>query len=799
MIQKTVPARLWIMNLHKGLIPCVGPILMDAKALKIMKGLFIGACLAALILSACGGGGSGGGNDTSSSTSGSTSTGSGTPPAGVTPPVTTPPVTTPPVTTPPVTTPPVTTPPVTTPPVIPTQSNAGSSQTVLVGTLVSLDGSASTVSTGRTLAYAWTFIAPSGHALSAANTAHASFNADTAGVFTVELAVNDGVTTSTSRVSVTAVAATSSITAAFTPSRRSGVAPLAVFFDATATTAVGISKPFHDLEYQWNFGETGLGNWGQGARANALSRNVDSGPVASHVFETPGTYTVTLNATDGSNVGSQSIQITVTDPNTVFASTTACISTSGTFTGCPTGATTLTTSDFASAINSHPSIRRFLFRRGETWTSANAAEEIQNGPGIIGAYGTGAAPKWRVNPSASLLLSSRTTPTISDWRVMDIEFDGQNLSTSGVQAGGAINQVLLLRLNIHDVNVGVQFDVSLIDYWNGDNIAADHGHGMWDQLAVVDSRVNNIDNGVGISNSTTASGGIGAYISAARLSLMGNSFDAVGGGEHVLRTPYIGKGVVSHNYLARPDAAKHCFKLHAPGFTGTSVVSGRYSEQIVVADNTFFGGLSVETVKIAPQNSAYDERIRDVILERNYFLMGSGSEFGLVVSGPVTSLSARNNVINASNSNNQYPAHIAISGEGTGATSQVTIYNNTLYSSKPYFQAVTVVGSASLLSGIAVKNNLAYAPAAASAGFLSNSGGSAVVSSNNSTDAQTRSTSPQFQTIPGPTLTSLVATDFKPAAASYVVGAGISLPVRSDLYGVGRAAGAPMDLGAVAH
>jgi len=56
-----------------------------------------------------------------------------------------------------------------------------------------------------------------------------------------------------------------------------------------------------------------------------LRRNVASGPVAAHVFDTPGTYTVCVTAFDGANSERTSIQITVTDPNTVFAANTLCV------------------------------------------------------------------------------------------------------------------------------------------------------------------------------------------------------------------------------------------------------------------------------------------------------------------------------------------------------------------------------------------------------------------------------------------------------------------------------------------
>ena len=116
------------------------------------------------------------------------------------------------------------------------------------------------------------------------------------------------------------------------PSRFTGVAPLAVFFDAVGTTATGIARPFHDLEYRWNFGDTlgtvtGATTWSTGSRAGVSSRNVATGAVSAHVYERPGVYTVALTATDGTNTVSNSCaQIVVQDPDVVFAGTkTICV------------------------------------------------------------------------------------------------------------------------------------------------------------------------------------------------------------------------------------------------------------------------------------------------------------------------------------------------------------------------------------------------------------------------------------------------------------------------------------------
>ena len=76
--------------------------------------------------------------------------------------------------------------------------------------------------------------------------------------------------------------------------RTSGVAPLAVLFDATATTDSSFDREFHTLQYEWDFGDPGSGIW----PISGKSRNGAVGGVAGHLFTEGGSYTVTLTVTN---------------------------------------------------------------------------------------------------------------------------------------------------------------------------------------------------------------------------------------------------------------------------------------------------------------------------------------------------------------------------------------------------------------------------------------------------------------------------------------------------------------------
>jgi PKD repeat protein len=125
-------------------------------------------------------------------------------------------------------------------------------------------------------------------------------------------------------------------------SRVQGVAPLAVFFDAI--NVPGVAQPpvvnsrreYADYNYTWNFNDPASGTWATSGR----SKNEADGYVAAHVFETPGTYTVTLSVKNGISVDeTHQVTITVEDPDTVYAGgATICVSSTSVFTGCPAGA-----------------------------------------------------------------------------------------------------------------------------------------------------------------------------------------------------------------------------------------------------------------------------------------------------------------------------------------------------------------------------------------------------------------------------------------------------------------------------
>lgn len=550
-----------------------------------------------------------------------------------------------------------------------------------------------------------------------------------------------------------------------TPSRISGVAPLSVFFDASDSEPT-TTKAFHTLHFEWDFDDPTAGVWQQGTLAGTSSKNKAFGPVASHLFEKHGTYNVTLTVKKNVNDPgtSKQVQIEVKDPAEEFKFNTVCFATAAPFTDCPAGATQVVTSDFASAINTYQATKkRLLFKAGNVFSSTAEATVNTAGAGYIGKFGAGSNPKFlTTSTTAFFKLSQSLTPTIKDWRIVDLELDGQDGAAMGFNFGGGIDQVTLLRINMHNIKSGVNNSADQLDNYNAHANVNYHGHTLWDAFAVIDSQINVVNAGVAVG------GQIGAYISGKRHSFMGNVVDPAYGGEHAVRNPYLDRAVVSHNYMARPAATKHSWTLRGANQASSGIIgSGMATQKIVAAENIFFNDKSPWTVTVAPQNTIVDERIQDVIVERNYFKSGIDVQAALVTRGPVKNLTFRNNVINLTNSAS---GAIGVSASGAStisvpASTGHSFVNNTVYRGDAVasFGAFSMGGNANKYT---FYNNMAYAPSASSVDSISGSTDDTPVLLNNSSAAQIK-IDPLFALpVDGSEPTLL---NFKPQAASYAM------------------------------
>jgi hypothetical protein len=577
------------------------------------------------------------------------------------------------------------------------------------------------------------------------------------------------------------------------PSRVNGTGPLAVFFDASATTSTATTKPFHELLYKWDFGDAnttaastcpngapaarvaGEGYWACGSPNNTKikSKNYATGPVAAHVFEKSGTYKVNLTVTDGTNTVSNScLQIAVQAADTTFAgSNTVCISSSGNFTGCPTGATQVTNSNATTAVSGNIGTggKRILFRRGETFSVASAIAINKAGPGIIGAFGTGAKPLLN-STSAGAAMSVGA----SDWRIADLQINGNlGASAEGFGTGGMFTNVLFLRNDVRNVKFGWDFSVSAL------------GAGQeWDGFFVVDSTLKTLV-------PTPGNGGNGMYICAKRLAIMGNHVDTDQGSEHGIRTCHTDRGVYAHNTVEDIASGRAFLSIRSPGQGSIQLGSGVYTEKVEVSDNRFFGGATTGMAGTGPTNGTSTGMVRNEIWERNLFEGSSTTNEYLNLQG--VSITARNNIFRITNGGTMVTTQPLAAAP---VPDKLYLYNNSIYASGAgggYFSVIQNETGDMTASVITIQNNLTYSPNAGTGNLITNSVGATVTTCSTCNTANSeRTTNPNYTVTP-PT----VPSHFKPTTNSYAIGRGIAVPVYEDYFGVTTSG--LRDMGAVIH
>jgi len=590
------------------------------------------------------------------------------------------------------------------------------------------------------------------------------------------------------------------ISAQILASRVTGVAPLYVNFDMTGTTKTGDTNPSHNLFYATSFGDTGAGTWANGVQSSGLTdKNWGFGPVTGHVYETPGTYVVEMSVTDGSETETKYGTITVQDPDVVYAGAlTICISHSNNFTGAPSGAQQVNTAgntDMYAAFNTYKaSNKRILFCKADSWT-ASAPMTYTNFAGLyLGGYGTGVAASFgsgtmvSVTPSALGNSLFRATTGNTDLRICNFKITA-NATTSAVSLNDSIAGALLYKVEIRGCSSG--FDA----YPGGGGT-----NNVFDEHCLYECLVDDLD-------AASAGGQIGAFVGITRGGVMGCYFDNDNRAEQVLRIPYISRGHINNNYLARPNKTKNVLKIHSFVYSEVAL----YSEKFVVSANVMdlrggyaYNGTTVTEVGdpsiiIANGGVSGDERCRNAIVENNYTYGCRGEPktmaFAIIGSPNIT---VRNNIADflLGSTGAPYTAIYGYPGawfcqvtEGPEATVGVKIYNNSLYCNLDDGEC-PIVRASGATTQVEARNNIGYQP---HIGFWADipiyaTNGATITASNNTVN---QNTNPNFTATPPVALT-----DWKPAVGSYAIDAGTTVPVLRD-FNMATRVGGTYDMGAV--
>lgn len=566
----------------------------------------------------------------------------------------------------------------------------------------------------------------------------------------------------------------------------SGVAPLAVFFDATGIKAGAAGADFLDMDCSWNFGDDDKATWRHGTGANNR-KNRAQGLVAAHVYETPGTYTPSASCSVGAHTTAvvKLAPLVVEDPDLAHAgANTRCFSREGRFDGCPAGAEQVTdgSGNFTAAImRDLRKGRRLLFNRGETWTTPATAILNIDGPWTIGAYGSGAKPVvQRVGGAAILGFGGNRSNSHKDARVMDLTLDGTappSPSVVAVDFSGSFGQITFLRIDIERTNSG------FVQSSSKPNLSA-----PWDQFTVADSLIRPSQGGPG---------GNGMFLFSSRTAILGNLFDNKSTGEHNFRSMYWDKLVVSSNTFRNPNKKKANLTLRGPTWYKQfgPLPAGTYSQHGVISDNKFVGAPGVEVPVNTSIDAIQESRTRHLVIERNWWTGQVGTVTALSLNSSFSVI--RNNIIDLSASAGVQGIGVTNNRDTQSATGNA-IYNNTIFANQTTPGQVRGVRTFKGALDTEIRNNLMYAPSAKSAVVVDATLGAGTVGASgtlgNSSDAQAKNVDPLFANA---SRNFSKPADFRPGAGSYAIGAGVAVPARHDFFR--KAQGAARDIGAVAH
>lgn len=568
--------------------------------------------------------------------------------------------------------------------------------------------------------------------------------------------------------------------------RSSGVGPLAIVFDAKSSqiSPALSSLPFLEVDYSWHFGDSASAaqTWDYGTCAGVATRNTAIGPVAGHVFENAGSYTVTLTARFRTVGGSwvtktTTSSVTVTSAEalaTVYVSTDVLTPGSG---GVPAGANVQTITDYASLSTLANTYKRILLQRSKTYTSTGSFSP-PDGPGLLGAWGSGDDPILDMTTDSFGIYLNGNAGNGDDWRIVDIKVTSGATSGSSRRAIRAMNcsNALLLRCDMSAAWIG-------LDAMNVNG------------LYVVDTFVH---------DTFTAQGGaIAGYLDRIDHLMIAGSRVSNVPDNHAWRVQGTSKCAITHSTFELPKTTGSVLTIRGKEDVVVGTWTGEWTEDVVVSDNIIDGSTGSGFVfYFGPVNAQAAERCRNLICERN--LIKAKNAYAAYLTG-VSGVVFRNNIIKTT----EYNFAIGVGAQndaGSPAPSSTDIYGNTIW--KPDasvlngFSAVYIsaaAGNASKQStGTAMRNNLVYAPGntrdgatnGTEATFLESTG----VDSSRYTVAASNSNLTQLNTVNPFTVSSPVnPVDYTPTG--YALGAGEYVPASRDFFGADVVI--PIDLGAI--
>lgn len=513
-----------------------------------------------------------------------------------------------------------------------------------------------------------------------------------------------------------------SITPSLVASRTSGAAPLYVHFDATATDSTATTYEFHECKFTWSFGDASAGTFS----TTGKSRNTAYGPMAAHVFESGGTFTVTLTVkdTDGTTASTtQDIVVTASDAAWPTTSTTV-VSQTGTWTGEPTGATRLQTSNWADVVALIASNRRILLRRGETWTVTSSTTIPRTATvGYFGSFGSGTVATITCGTAGVTIF----TLNGDDWRFCDLLIQGNNSGisvSSGFNLNNAYNTSGTDGYGVRNILISrceVRYCV--------DNI----GGAVWYVGAnVLVSKLccsyeSNVHHG------PSGSYNYGWSANGLYHAILGSNFSYGGGpgGGHNIRLSVWSHFILSHSVVSHNQSSlRLSLKLHSEV---AYVAWWPYSHKAVISDCSSTGGSSqTYGFDVGPQDMGSAEDLRDILVERCWVKCAQRPfVLGAVLRGTIRNCIAQNTSFIQDDFYGIWVTRYGVAQ----VPDRIWVYNNTIYDDRT--RAGDTKSGVLISNGtnVTVRNNYASFPGAAGIeSAVTDSTGTALVSNNTVTD-----------------------------------------------------------------
>ncbi len=576
-----------------------------------------------------------------------------------------------------------------------------------------------------------------------------------------------------------------SITPSLVVNRSSCVVGGGVYCDASGTTATGITYPRQELFYRF----TATGISGNHSYGNLGAKNrMQGAPYAAFVFETAGTWTITLYVTDGVTAVETTQQITVYDWDDTNSGITAVhfFSNDTTYAvGTPATGGKYTRHDsvttWATVVATINTGVAVFVEWGDTF-SASSWGVSADGPIVIGAnpYGSGTKPLVQGSGSG-LTLGNSTNHDFGNVNFKNLAFDGVN-------NGGGASAIL----GISGTSANITFvSCDWNNFVNGYHGEKDGGTGL--DATNTPSFVAPLFNHWFSQDCTlTDISQYGLYGFFRRFAFLGGKItSAIGSaGTHTMRFQYYQGVIISNCEISDTQVATGRALLAMRGLDfddhvsatidGDPALDGYWSKEAVICDNKLLPcALDDSPIQMRATASELNPRWRRNFIERNWLVVNTTNNVPMNLQGD--ELTVRNNLIDMTLHTAADSRLFEITNSHGTAHDSQHFYNNTIVDLRTSAQNIILVqGGSTASTNMKIKNNLAWGPNNSGTYSVNDSGwGAGFDASNNSTSTQyQQDTTPFVNAAPDtPTECQLDAAEYADAAGAE------SVPVFDDYFG----------------